>query len=329
MQSKKLMEQCNEIFEKYGCKAFEVAKKVILEEKTLQPRVYKALKYFMEKSWHDVQHPALISLACEAVGGNPDKTINVGASIVLLAGAADLHDDVIDESKVKDSKPTVLGKFGKDIAILAGDALLFKGLLFLHKTCEELSRKQREAIIKLVKQSFFEIGNAEAAEAEFKNNKYNLTPDKYRKIIETKAAVAEACTRIGAILGSGKKEEIDILGRYGRVLAILMTIRNEFIDLFEPDELRNRVKNECLPLPLLYALKDERKKDDVIKLIKTDRISEKALQSLVELIDGMDEIQRLKDEMRLLIRTEENSLKSIKGNRIIFRLLFQSMLEDL
>jgi geranylgeranyl pyrophosphate synthase len=328
-RSKKLMEQCNEILEKYGRKAFEVAKNAVLEEKTLQSRVYKALKYFMEKSWHDVQHPALISLACEAVGGKPDKTVNVGASIVLLAGAADLHDDIIDGSKVKDSKPTVFGKFGRDITILAGDALLFKGLLLLHEACKGLSRKQREAIITLVKQAFFEIGNAEVAEAEFKNNKYDLTPDKYREIIERKAAVGEACTRIGAILGRGKKEEIEILGRYGRSLATLITIRNEFIDLFEPDELVNRVKNECLPLPLLYALKDEEKKSELIRLIKMDRITEKTSQDLIELTDDINGIKKLKDEMHSLIEEEITSLKLLKRNKEAFKLLLQSMLEDL
>lgn len=328
-RSEKLMEQCNRILEKYGRKAFEVAKNAILEEKTLQPRVYKALKYFMEKSWYDVQHPALISLACEAVGGNPDKTIGVGAAILLLAGAADLHDDVIDQSKVKDSKPTVFGKFGKDIAILAGDALLFNGLLFLHKTCEGFSKKRRETIIKLVKQAFFEIGNAEAAEAEFKNYKYDLMPDKYREIIEKKAAVAEACTRIGAILGCGKKKEIDILGCYGRAFSILTTIRNEFIDLFDPEELKNRIKNECLPLPLLYSLKDERKKNKIMQLIKKDRITKKTSQNLVELICGTTEIRRLKDEMRSLIKNEINSLELINKNKTTLKLLLQSMLEDL
>ncbi|MEM2780786.1 MAG: polyprenyl synthetase family protein [Candidatus Bathyarchaeia archaeon] len=328
--SQKLIEQINRIFERYGRKAFEVAKNAILEEETIQLQVYKALQYFMDKSWYDVQHPALISLTCETVGGNPDKTINIGASIVLLAGAADLHDDVIDKSKVKDSNLTVFGKFGKDIAILAGDALLFKGLLLLHKSCEEFPKEQGEAILKLVKQAFFEIGSAEAVEVGYKVDKYNLTPEEYRRIIETKAAVAEACARIGAMLGGGSKKEIDVLGRYGRVLAILMTIRNEFIDIFEPDELRNRIKNECLPLPLLYALKSTKeKRGEIIRIIETGKITEKTSQHLVELINCMDEIQRLKDEMHSLVKETANSLKPIKRNRTTLKLLLQSTLEDL
>lgn len=326
---KKLMERVQVILKKHGQNAFETAKNVILKEKNVCTQVYEALRYFMEESWYDVQHPALISLACKAVGGNSNKAINIGASIVLLAGAADLHDDVIDKSKVKNSRPTVLGKFGKDIAILAGDALLFMGLFLLYKSCEGLSKEQSEAIMKIVKQAFFEISNAEAIEAKHRKDKYNLTPEKYYKIIEAKAAVAEACARIGAILGGGSLEEIDVLGHYGRTLAILMTIRDEFIDIFEPDELANRIKNECLPFPFLYALKNAKERDKLIQLIKANKITEKVSQKLVDLITGMEETQKLKNELRSLIENEINLLKSIKRNHNTLKLILESTLEDL
>ena len=42
--------------------------------------------------------PGLLSVYCEAVGGDPNETAQVGAAMVLLVAAADLHDDIIDES---------------------------------------------------------------------------------------------------------------------------------------------------------------------------------------------------------------------------------------
>ena len=71
--------------------------------------------------------PALFSLVCEAVGGDPDITMPIAISITLISGAIDIHDDIIDQSKTKGDQPTVFGKFGKDIALLVGDALMFKG----------------------------------------------------------------------------------------------------------------------------------------------------------------------------------------------------------
>ena len=326
--SKKLMERVQILLKKRGQTAFEIAKNAILQEKSINEPVYTALRYFMEESWYDVQHPALLSLASEAVGGNSNAAIHVGAAIVLLTGAADIHDDIIDKSKTKGSKPTVFGKFGKDITLLAGDALLFKGLILLHEACDKLPEKQERAILNLTKQAFFEIGNAEAKEVSFKGN-FDLDPREYRNIIERKASVAEMTARIGAILGGGNSKEIDILGHYGKILGILMTIRDDFIDLFEPDELKNRTENECLPLPILYAFRNTRKKSEIVRLLRRDKITEQETDEILDLITDTKEVEELKKEMHLLIKSEKSLLNHIKKNRKLFKLLLQSTLEDL
>ena len=45
----------------------------------------------------------------------------MSAALVLLTGAADIYDDIIDKSKVKSTKPTAYGKFSQDAVLLAGD----------------------------------------------------------------------------------------------------------------------------------------------------------------------------------------------------------------
>lgn len=327
-KSKKLMEQAQMLLKERGQKAFEIAKNVILQENSICGQVYEALRYFMEESWYDVQHPALLSLACEAVGGNPEKTTNIGAAIVLLAGAADIHDDIVDKSKIKNSKLTVFGKFSKDIALLAGDALLFRGLTLLHEACEKLPEKQRQIILNLIKQAFFEIGSAEAKEIGFKG-KYNLAPREYRDIIKTKAAVADASARIGAILGEGNPKEIDTLGHYGRTLGVLMTIRDDFIDIFEPNELKNRAKNECLPLPILYAFQNAEKKSEIARLLKKNKVTKQETQTVVDLVMSTKEVQSLKEEMKLLIKREITQLDPIEGSKANLTLMLKSTLEDL
>jgi|YelNatPaOPRAMG01_1025707.scaffolds.fasta_scaffold08489_9 geranylgeranyl pyrophosphate synthase len=326
--SKKLMEQVQILLKKRGQKAFEIAKDAILQEKNIDEHVYEALRYFIEESWYNVQHPALLSLACEAVGGDPKKTTAIGAAMVLLTGAADIHDDIIDESKIKGSKLTIFGKFGKEIALLAGDALLFKGLTFLHKACKKLPKKQSQGILNITKQAFFEIGSAEAKETILKR-KYDLAPEKYCKVIEMKGAIAEATARIGAILGNGTPKQVEILGHYGRTLGVLMAIRYDFIDLFEPDELKNRLKNECLPLPLLYAFKDAQKQREILLLLEKNKITEQETWKIIDLIMETKQVRNLIKKMRFLVKDEKEQLNYIKRNRIELKLLLQSALEDL
>ena len=328
MSSKQLMEKVKKLLEERGRKAYEAAKEEILNEEIGYEPVRDALEYFIGELWHNFQHPALLSLTCESVGGKPEDTTFIGAALVLLTGAADVHDDIIDQSKTKGSKPTVFGKFGRDIALLVGDALLLKGFMLLHKACERLPRKQGEKIMSSVREAFFEIGVAEAKETSFKGN-WDVTPEEYLDIIRMKASIAEATARIGATFGGGNSKEINALAHYGRTLGILMTIRDDFVDLFEPDELRNRIDNECLPLPVLYAFRNVRRKSEIVRLLRKDKITEEQTKEILDLVLDMNEVQEVKKEMQLLIKKEENLLSCIRGNRNTLKLLLWSTLEDL
>ena len=321
------MERVKALLMERGHKALEVSRESVLLEQIAYKSLQEALRYFMEE-WCDVAHPTLLSLACEAVGGNPDATTSVGAALVLLAGAADVHDDIIDQSTIKDSKPTVFGKFGKDIAIILGDVLWFKGLFMLHEACEPFRKEQREAILKLAKQAFFDIGSAEAEEANFRG-KLDLSPDEYLNIIKMKVSVAEAAAKIGAILGNGTPEEVESLGHYGKTLGTLMTIRDEFIDVFELDELRNRFENECLPLPVLNAFRDPARKIKIIHLLKRKAIAEKEMEGILDLVINAEENRELGKEMRLLITEETRRLGFVRKNINTLVLLLESTPEDI
>jgi geranylgeranyl pyrophosphate synthase len=248
--------------------------------------------------------------------------------LVLLAGAADIHDDIIDQSLTKDSKPTVFGKFGKDIAILIGDALLFKGLLMLHEDCEPLAKEQKKTVLELSKYAFFELGKAEAQEAGLRG-KLNLSADAYLDIIKAKVSVAEAAAKIGATIGNGTQKEVEALGYYGKTLGLLMTIRDEFIDVFEFEELSNRFKNECLPLPVLYALQDPVRRKMIIQLLKRGKMTEDEMERITDLIVNAEATRKLREEMDHLIRKATQRLRFIRKNRGLFALLLESTVEDL
>ena len=153
-----MAEQAEKLLEERGKEALEMARNEVLQEQFESKEVQEALGYFMTEYWHDVTRPALMSLVCEAVGGNSDKVTPVAVSMILISGAIDIHDDIIDESKTKGSRPTVLGKFGRDTALLIGDALLFKGFTLLSKAIEKgLSREKVSLIITIIKETFFKL----------------------------------------------------------------------------------------------------------------------------------------------------------------------------
>jgi geranylgeranyl diphosphate synthase type I len=320
--------QLLKILDDRGKRALELARKTVLEEKTESKQVHEALNYFMTEYWYDVTRPALLSLACEAVGGDPELTTPIAISMTLISGGIDIHDDIIDQSKEKENKPTVYGKFGKDIALLVGDALMFKGFAMLYKSSEKgLCPEKIATISDIIKKTFFELGDAEALELQFRGRE-DVTPEEYLYVIRKKSADVEAHTRISAIIGGASAEEIDALGEYGRLLGMLVILRDEMIDMLDPKETIHRIKKEHLSMAIIYALQNNEFKPAISSLLqKTTTIRDAEKLSL--LVDKAGGYSQTHEYMAKLVSTAKDKIDKAKVcNKHLALLVYGMLLPD-
>jgi len=320
-----ITEQVEKILNERGSKALEAARNEILQEKIECKEAREALTYFMTQYWHDVARPALLSLACEAVGGDPNITTPIAVSMILTSGAIDIHDDIIDQSKVKWSHPTVLGKFGKDIALLVGDALFFKGFTLL---CEAVKKgipaEKAAVIIDAIRKTFFELGDAEALELRFRG-RIDVTPEEYLHVVRKKAADVEAYTRISAILGGGSKEEIEALAKYGRLLGMMMILRDDLVDMIDFEEAVHRIKRECLPLPILYVLQNPKVRSRLASILLKKPIRKGDAKTILEVTEKAGGLKYTRKIMHNLTREIYSCAENLKRNKNIFILLANSV----
>jgi geranylgeranyl pyrophosphate synthase len=310
-------------------KALELARKTILAEKTQCGKVQEALEYYT-LYWNDFTHPGFFSIASEAVGADPDSVLPVQAAITMMAAAFDIHDDLIDESKVKHGVPTVFGKFGKDIGLLLGDAFLIEGFTLLDESIAELPRKKMRETVETFKMALFELGNAHALELDMQL-RGEVLPDAYMRVLEMKASSLEADMRIGALVGGGTKEETQTLAELGRILGILATLREEFIDVFEVEELENRFHKECLPIPILYAMEDGEARRKIEKLLTKQEMTSEDIDTLVDIVFTSKSVIRLKKKMQDLVARSFDLTLGIKNSNSakLLRNLGKCALEDL
>jgi geranylgeranyl diphosphate synthase type I len=326
MNTRLTAQQAHDLLHRNGKPAFEVAQRIILEEHIENRNVREALNYFIRKVWLDTEYPGLMALACKAVGGKPDKTLRLGASLVLLRGAMDIHDDIIDKQEMKAGKPTLYGKYGQDMAILTGDILLYEGLTHLNEAILHFRAGERQKIAEMVKEALFEVGLGVASEVDFRGD-FNLMPEDLMKIVNQKSACSEMHVRIGAIVGGGSKAEENALGIFGRLSGVLTIIRDEFIDIYEPKELENRKERECLPLPLLFAFRDIEVKNEVLPILRKRRLSNSDSRRIMNTISQSEGIKELKKHMDELKETAISSLKVLKEKKAAQSL--QSLLDPL
>lgn len=320
------MKQIQKIFKKRGTKAFEMARNEILQEKIECKEAREALSYFMNEYWHDLARPSLLSLVCEAVGGDPKITTPIAIPMILISGAIDIHDDIIDQSKLKEGRPTVYGKFGKDIALLVGDALLFKGLLLLNKAVEKgIPAEKMPLIMDIIKDMFFELGDAEAMELSLRR-RMDISPEKYLQIVRRKAADVEAHTRIGTILGGGSMGEIEAVGQYGRLLGMMIILRDDWIDILDVEESHRRVKNEALPILILYGLQEPMVKTKLRSIIENKPFTKRDAESILEIILKADALRKYYKLMYRLAADAFSKLEKQKYDLRYLRLLVEATL---
>jgi geranylgeranyl pyrophosphate synthase len=312
-----------------GNKGLEFAKLSMNNEKIDYPKLRQALDHYIA-NWHDFTHAGLFSLAYEAVGGNPDESVSIQAGIAMFAAAFDLHDDIIDQSETKRGQLTVYGKFGQDLTLLLGNAFLMQGFTLLVKSIAEVYPTKMQECIDVLKTNLFEVGNAHALELGLKG-KATGKPEEYLDFIKKKAASIEADMSLGAIFGGGTEAEIKALGQYGRILGILTTLREEFIDVFEVEEMLQKINIDRLPIPIIIAMQNTETKKEIDEILAKRKITKKDAEKLVETVFDTESVKKLKKEMEDFSAQAICLLCVLHGKvlRNQLELWVSSMLEDL
>ena len=188
-----------------------LAKQMILSEKMEPQELRNACNHHFV-SWGGFIDPGLFSIACEAVGGNPDDFLQTQAAIALMAASFDLHDDILDKSETKNKTSTVYGKFGSEMALLLGDAYIIEGLKTLFDSLTKLPEEKRGSVLQSIKDLLFELGNGQSLEIFTKKNG-NLTLNCCLRIAELKGASMEVDMMLGGLFGGGSKADVAILAK--------------------------------------------------------------------------------------------------------------------
>ena len=113
----------------------------------------------------------------------------------------------------------------------------------------------------------------------------DTTVEEHLRILWQAMAEAEACTRIGAMLGGGNTSEIDALANYGRNLGVNFRLFDEIKDSLNLEgNLPHRIKYESLPAPILFVAHSSAERFVKVKeIVKKRSISPLDVKALVEM----------------------------------------------
>ncbi|MEM2917811.1 MAG: polyprenyl synthetase family protein [Candidatus Bathyarchaeia archaeon] len=314
-RNKPTIEDVRKIVEKDGAKGWSMAKEVLLKQETNTPQLKQALTYLTLIP--DYYRPAIVSYCCEAVGGKPEITVPTAASLILLAKAIGIHDDIIDNVKRRKKHITVFGKFGKEIALILSDILLFKGFTLMRKNLEMgVSPETFNKILETIERVWFEQSESEILEHQFRA-RTDILPEDCLNKIRKRAAEFETITRIGAILGRACERDVESLATYGRCIGVASILRDELIDMLELEVLKHRIKRESLPLPLIYVLNKADAKSNLNLLISQRRIRKSDLIEVVKNVDAFDGMEYVAEIIDKVVDNASASISRYKRHKLL------------
>jgi geranylgeranyl diphosphate synthase, type II len=193
--------------------------------------IYGPLRYILAGEGKRIR-PVLLILSCEAAGGKPAHTINAALAVETLHNFTLIHDDIMDNADTRRGRETIHKKWGRDTAILSGDALL--GLAY------ESLLKTKSPRIKEIAQVFtngiIEVCEGQSYDKEFELRK-NVTLEEYIMMINKKTSqLLVACAKIGVLIGNGNKLLLEAIGNYAVNLGLAFQIHDDLLDIFADEK---------------------------------------------------------------------------------------------
>jgi octaprenyl-diphosphate synthase len=197
--------------------------------------------------------PLFLLISSEIADFRGPERIKLAAIIESIHTASLLHDDVIDNARLRRGKTAAHHIWGNQIVILVGDYLYSNALK------EAVSFRNQE-IMEALSMATTAMTEGELLQLN-KIGDPDITEEDYLKIVSQKtgALISSAC-RIGGILGNLSEEKKEALSRFGLKVGIAFQVSDDILDYISSEEgfgknLGKDLEEGKITLPLIYLIK--------------------------------------------------------------------------
>jgi geranylgeranyl diphosphate synthase, type II len=206
--------------------------------------------------------PLLCLAACRLHGGSPLDALPAAVAIELFHSAFLVHDDIEDGSTRRRGLPTMHRVVGTARAINVGDALSALAVVSVAKGCRRWPAEVAGAVTIELAHLLQRTTEGQATElALIAEDRYELDDGDYLALIREKTCWYSTVhpLRIGALIGSRGRADVDRLTDFGFYLGAVFQIHDDIENLYADREYGKDALGDVLEgkrtLPLLHLLR--------------------------------------------------------------------------
>jgi len=255
--------------------------------------------------------PALLITGAR-FGPDYDENINgiykAAAVIEAIHMSSLIHDDIIDNSVTRRSRPSLNKELGAARAVFAGSYIFTRAVELMTEYTERSNHEKINNGMRMMC-----LGEIDQIENRFD---FDRGISGYLRKSEAKTArLISACLYTGAVMAKADKGVASKLEKIGMEIGIAFQIVDDILDFTQSNEVLgkpsgNDLRNGNITLPVIYAMEEIK---SALPSIMTDP-KEEDLAKAVEIVKGSDAIKKSYDVCSRFIEKARRRLGQIKGS---------------
>ena len=174
--------------------------------------------------------PALCLASCRAHGGHTEDALGAAAAIELLHNAFLVHDDICDSASLRRGRPALHVRHGIPLALNAGDALAWLAIGPLLDNVTALGTRLALDVLAEFQHLVQRTIEGQAVELGWRERSFaDLDADAYMRVVVDKTCWYSAIhpCRVGALIGSRGRADLDAIARFGFFIGAVLQIRDD------------------------------------------------------------------------------------------------------
>ncbi len=280
--------------------------------------LYEPIDYALSSGGKRLR-PALTLIAADIYNADPQLALPAALALELFHNFTLLHDDVMDNAKMRRGKPCVHIRWDANTAILSGDQMLIEAygkLQSVPPTC-------LEKVMALFTKMATEICEGQQYDMDFEKRD-NVTIPEYIEMIRLKTSVLlGTALQLGAYIAGATDEEQLALYDYGVNIGIAFQLQDDLLDVYgNPDTFGKVIggdilegKKTYLLLTALRAASDTRKQQLLRQLhapANTDREMQQKIAAVTAIYDKLNVREACEDAVKNYTQTALAQLEKLK-----------------
>lgn len=198
--------------------------------------IYEAMNYSLKAGGKRIR-PILMQQSYELFGGSEETIEAFMVAIEMIHTYSLIHDDLpaMDDDDYRRGLPTCHKKYGEDMAILTGDALLNYAYELMTNQCLQVDKtpiKNKVKAMQEISRASGVHGMIAGQVVDILSEDKPITLDVLNYIHTNKtSAIIEASLAAGGYLAEAAEEEIELLRKIGRCIGIAFQIQDDILDV--------------------------------------------------------------------------------------------------